>query len=715
MRQVFLSKSGQILVEEAPAPECGRGEVLVDVAYSLISSGTETASLAAASADLRERIERAAKLARLGLERLRERGLDELLRKARVREGISAPSGYSVSGIVRAVGEEVTDLRPGQAVAAAGSAYAHHAELVAVPRNLVVPVPIGVDLRDASFSTVGAIALQGVRRVSPQVGETVVVVGLGLIGQLTVQILAASGCRVVGVDPRRDRVELAGKGGELVAGSSADPKEVEAIVFDATGGIGADAVLLCAGTASDEPVATAMRIVRQRGRVVVVGAVGMKLERSPFYQKEVEFTISCSYGPGRYDPTYEEGGVDYPIGFVRWTENRNLQAFLDLLARGRLDIERLLASEHTLEDAPAAFRIAKEQPGAGVAVVLRYPETPSELARTIHRVTPPTRAAGPKLGLAVVGAGGFAASTLLPALAALPETALRVVVTRTSSQAAKVAEEFGAERASTSADETLRAADVDAVVIATRHDSHAELALAALAAGKHVFLEKPMGISRDEVDRLREAAERAGRVFTVGYNRRYAPLVGVVRDEIVRARGPAVIDYRVNAGPVPVGHWTVDPRVGGGRIIGELCHMLDLLRFLLGPDVESLACAGLGPRDGPLATPQEAAIGLRLRDAKGVAHVANLVYTSFGSPQVPKERIEIHAAGATLVLDDFAELQSFGGRARAQKLKRPDKGHRDQMRFFVEAVLGKETPLLGVEDAWAAADLSLRIDEALRA
>ena len=357
MRQVFLSKSGQILVEDAPAPEVGAGEVLVEVAYSLISTGTETASVASAKADLGERIARAVRLAKLGAQRLQERGLEETLRKARVREGISAPMGYSVAGVVRAVGSEVADLAAGQRVAAAGSAYAHHAEVVAVPRNLVVPVPEPVGLREASFATVGAIALQGVRRAMPQVGETAVVIGLGLVGQLTVQILGAAGCRVVGVDPRADRVELARRGpGGLVAGCGPDSSDVERAVAEATGGIGADVVLLCAGTASSEPANTALRVVRQRGRVVVVGAVGMELSREPFYRKEVEFTISCSYGPGRYDPTYEEGGLDYPVAFVRWTENRNLAGFLDLVARGRIDPASLLASEHEIEDAPEAFR-----------------------------------------------------------------------------------------------------------------------------------------------------------------------------------------------------------------------------------------------------------------------------------------------------------------------------------------------------------------------
>ena len=717
MRQVFLSKSGQILVEDAPAPEVGAGEVLVEVAYSLISTGTETASVASAKADLGERIARAVRLAKLGAQRLQERGLEETLRKARVREGISAPMGYSVAGVVRAVGSEVADLAAGQRVAAAGSAYAHHAEVVAVPRNLVVPVPEPVGLREASFATVGAIALQGVRRAMPQVGETAVVIGLGLVGQLTVQILGAAGCRVVGVDPRADRVELARRGpGGLVAGCGPDSSDVERAVAEATGGIGADVVLLCAGTASSEPANTALRVVRQRGRVVVVGAVGMELSREPFYRKEVEFTISCSYGPGRYDPTYEEGGLDYPVGFVRWTENRNLAGFLDLVARGRVDPASLLASEHEIEEAPEAFRKAKEQVGSGVAVVLRYPAGPDRAQRTVARRTPPSRPArSGAVGIAVIGAGGFAASTLLPAIRALPDFSLRTVVTRSSASAARVAQEFDAAQASTDAAAVLADPSVEAVVIATRHDLHAQLALDALAAGKHVFLEKPMGLTREEIDAVRDAARASDRVFTVGYNRRYAPLVLRAREALRAAGGSAAADYRVNAGFIPPGHWTLDPSVGGGRIIGEACHMLDLLAFLLGPEVIGFACEGVPSRDPAAPSSQDFAVSLRLRDPQGNVSVASLLYTARGAKDLAKERIELHAGRGSLVLDDFTKLTSHGLAAKDADLRRPDKGHRDEMRLFLEAIRGQENALLGAGEAWQAADLALRIDGALRA
>ena len=711
MRQVFLSKSGQILVAEAPAPECGPGEVLIGVAWSVISTGTEARQVEEPNPDLGMRLRHAVKLGRMGLRRLRERGLEETLRKARVREGISAPMGYSVSGIVRAAGPEAGDLAIGSLVAAGGSAYAHHAEIVAVPRNLVVPVPEGVSLRAASFTTVGAIALQGVRRATPQVGETAVVIGLGLLGQLAVQILTAAGCRVIGVDPLDGRIDLARHPpGVLSAGCGPAPDEIEPLVRAVTRGIGADVVLICASTASSEPANTALRIVRQRGRVVVVGDVGMELVREAFYRKEVEFTISCSYGPGRYDPTYEEGGVDYPPGFVRWTENRNMQAFLELVQSGRVAPEGLISAEHPLEEAAAAFETAKSQNRSGVAAVLRYPDPEQSIARTVTRSVRLLPSAELKLGVAVIGAGGFAAGTLLPALMSIPEVVLRAVVTRTSASAAKVAEEFQAERVSTDAEEVLSDPTVQAVVIATRHDLHAPLALRALAAGKHVFLEKPLGLSREQIDAVRDAALASGRIFTVGYNRRYAPLALVAKESLRSVTGVAVVDYRVNAGPVPRSHWTLDRGVGGGRVIGEACHMFDFVAFLLGSKIESIGC--VGSDESPSA--QDFSASLRLRDTKDVAHVAALTYFSVGSPDLAKERIEIHAGGGSLLLEDFTSLTCHGLAGRNRRLPRADKGHRAQMRYWIDAIRGRPTPLLGPEEAWNAADVALRVDEQLR-
>lgn len=713
MRQVFLSKSGSILVEEVPAPSLGPGEVLVDVAYSVISTGTETSQVA--ESDLGSRIAHSLQLARLGAERLRSAGLQETLRKARVREGIKGPTGYSVAGTVRAVGDQVADIVPGMGVAAAGADYAHHAEIVAVPRNLVAPLPQGVSPRAGSFATVGAIALQGVRRAAPQVGETVVVVGLGLVGQIAVQLLGASGCRVIGVDPSPQRVELASRGPHgLAAGCGAEEAEIERVVLAATRGVGADAVLLCAGTSSSQPANTALRVVRQRGRVVVVGAVGMDLERGPFYRKEVEFTISCSYGPGRYDPSYEEGGLDYPVGFVRWTENRNLEAFLDLVARGGVDPESLIAGEHPLEDAPAAFASAKSGEVPGVAFVLRYPQPADSVLHTVERQRGVASKTEGAIGLALIGAGGFARSTLLPAIQSEAAFFLRAVVTKSGASAAQVAEEFRAARASTDAGEVLADPALDAVVISTRHDSHASLALAALRAGKHVFLEKPMGIHRDEVEELRKAALESDRVFSVGYNRRYAPLCVDLARALRGVPGSRSVVYRVNAGAIPPGHWTLDPDVGGGRIVGEACHMLDLLFFLLGPELVEWHAVAVPPQRAHEPSPQDFSVTLRFRDAEGQTHVASLLYTSQGSKDLPKERIELFAGGGAVVIEDFQSLTVNGLPLKSVRLRRPDKGNTAELGAFARAIRGEASDLLDVEGSARASLLALEIDAALR-
>jgi predicted dehydrogenase/threonine dehydrogenase-like Zn-dependent dehydrogenase len=712
MRQVFLSKSGSIFVGDAPVPALGTGEVLIEVAFSVISTGTEASRVA--ETDLKSRLITGWQTARLGAERLRSAGIEETLRKARARDAVKGPIGYSVAGIIRAVGEGISDLASGMLVAAAGSGYANHAEMVVVPRNLVVRVPGKVTLRAASFATVGAIALQGVRRASPQVGETVLVIGLGLVGQLSVQILGAAGCRVIGVDPRADRMELASSGMHgLVGSAGAEGADIEREVMARTAGVGADAVLLCAGTHSSDASNTALRAVRQRGRVVVVGTVGMELERNPFYQKEVEFTISCSYGPGRYDPSYEEGGIDYPIGFVRWTENRNLAAFLDLVARKRVDPESLIAGEYDLEDASQAFSAAKSGESRR-SDVLRYPEGEKPPRRIVEvNVSHRTKPKG-AIGVAVIGAGGFAARTLLPAIVAEKDFVLRTVVTKSGASATRVAQEFRAQRASTDWEEVLSDGEVDAVVIATRHDTHAELALSALRAGKHVLLEKPMGISRDEIDSLRDVASESDHVFTVGYNRRYAPLSIEVRDALIAGGASCIVQYRVNAGQVPRGHWTIDPDVGGGRIVGEACHMLDLLAFWLGPDVVDWNATALASSDPEAPSPQDFSVSLKFRAPDGRDHVASLVYTSLGAKSLPKERIECHTGGGSLVLTDFVALEVQGLPARSSRLRNFDKGHRAEIRSFLDAIRGRESALLGVHEAYRAADLALRIDAALR-
>lgn len=703
MKQVFKTKQQRIVVRDVPPPRPAGGEVLVLNEWSLISAGTETGGMVL-DGDLRGKLRVRRDLVKKGLAALGRQSLRDLWRKASHADNAAGAIGYSCAGLVVETGRDVTDLRPGDRVACAGSGVAAHAEVVAVPRLLVAPVPDGVSTRDAAWTTVACIAMQGVRQADPRLGETVLVSGLGLIGLLTVQLLRASGCRVIGVDPVASRRGLA-----LACGAEAalapDDGDLAGLVRERTGGLGVDAVAITAGTASSGPLNQAMDLCRKRGRVVVVGAVGLQLERGPFYMKEIELRIACSYGPGRYDADYEQRGRDYPAHWARWTENRNMQAVLRLLADGALRVEPLLSAVHPVEEAPAAFASLKENPDERIGVMLRYAAS-EEAARP---APPPATLAGNRsLGVAVVGAGGFSARTHLPAVAARGDAELRMLVTKGGFSGGKLAAEFGVPHATTDPEQAFAHPDVDAVIVSTRHDTHAGLALRALAAGKHVFVEKPVAIRAEEIERLRGALAGTDRVFTAGYNRRYAPLARRLRASLAeRPDSPPFVIYRVNAGRLPEEHWTQRRDEGGGRLIGEGCHFIDLCSFLAG----ELPCAGAARTQPPPP-------GGRTRDQWAITleypggAVAQIQYLSSGSPGLAKERIEVHAGGSSWVLDDFRELMHHDGAGKAKSWTEADKGHAAEIEAFVLACRGEPSELMGVEEALSATEWAVRLQDA---
>lgn len=702
MKQVLIQR-GATVVEDRPAPICGDGEVLVRAAYSLISAGTETtAVLASVPAPLGMLWMRRARRVGDVVKMAATRGLKDTITAVEARlAGESVVTGYSVAGVVVEVGSRVRDLVPGQRVACAGASHAHHAELVAVPRNLVVTVPSGLDLDRAAFATLGAIALQGVRQADLRLGEIACVVGLGLVGQLTVQLLVASGCRVFGVDVSRARVERALATG-LELGAVAGSDDLAVAVDHATGGHGVDAALVTAASSSSEPIRQAVRLTRRRGRVVVVGAVGMDLDRSELYQKEIEVRISCSYGPGRYDPQYESDGLDYPYGFVRWTENRNLQEFLRLAACGPLPVHALVDRVFPLEQASEAYRLlttsqAEDRP---LAILLEYPRADEvspggpPLDRSV-RVVPRTKL-DRALGVAVVGPGSFAAEVHLPNLAALaPRVALRAIVGRSPNATREMARRWGAEIAATEIDAVLDDPRVDLLLISTRHDLHAGQAARGLLAGKAVFLEKPAALDLAELARLEGAWRRSGMPFVVDFNRRFAPDVARLRELLSRRTGPLVVTYRVNAGRLPEGHWAHGPH-GGGRWIGEACHMVDLLLHLVGAARTSHVLSPLAPPRGRTDLPWGDNFTWICRYEDG--SVTTLVYTSLGHPGAGKERIEAHWDGKGVVIDDFRGLEAFGIREAGLTRAAPDKGHREILRRFLDHVRGEgEIPIPPVE------------------
>jgi predicted dehydrogenase/threonine dehydrogenase-like Zn-dependent dehydrogenase len=692
MKQVILQR-GAATVQEVPAPMAGPGTVLVAVERSCVSIGTELAGLRAGGEPLwRKALKRPEKV--LEVARMIARDGPRRAKDAvEARLGAGQATGYSLAGVVVEVGPGIADLEAGQRVACAGAQCAHHAEFVCVPRNLAVPVPEGVDFDAASTVTLGAIALQGVRRASPTLGETFVVIGLGLIGQLTAQILRANGCRVIGSDLDASRRALALELGMDEAIAAGDEDDVRR-ALRLTDGVGADGVIITAQSASSEIVSTALRMCRRKGRVVVVGDVGLDIDRADVYAKELDLLVSCSYGPGRYDARYEEEGLDYPIGYVRWTESRNMEAYLRLLAEGRVRTAPLVSRVYGIEEAEQAYRDLEtarprplcmllrshHEPGRGPAHVTLNPRVAP------RAVAPPKRGA---IGLAVVGAGDFARQVHLPnAVAIGSRVRLRAVCSRRGHNAADAAQRFGAEIATTDERAILDDPAVDAVLVATRHDLHAAMAMRALRAGKHVLVEKPLALTAEELAEIEEFfAERAragetAPILLTGFNRRFSPYARTLAQLLAPRAEPAMLAYRMNAGHLPPDHW-VHGLHGGGRNRGEACHVYDLFTALLDARVRDVRASAIRPRSGAARRDENFAATITFDDGS----VASLLYTALGHACHPKEHLEAYADGAVAVLTDWRDLRVHGRRGLDRATRGPEKGHAEELAAFVDAIV----------------------------
>jgi polar amino acid transport system substrate-binding protein len=609
------------------------------------------------------------------------------------------PLGYSIAGRVIEIGRDVAGLSVGDHVACAGAGLANHAEINVVPKNLVVPVPSGVDSIDACFVTLGAISLQGVRQAGLTLGERVVVMGLGLIGLLTVQLLKATGCRVLGFDPNETRAALAAKLGADVAISSGFAEAVAGF----TSGYGADAVILTASTKSSEPLNQAAEISRPKGRIVVVGLVGMTIDREPFYKRELDLRLSMSYGPGRHDPAYELAGHDYPLPYVRWTAQRNMAAFLDLVAEGRVTPRALVTHTFDIASATDAYQMM-EKGEPHLAMVLSYPEgaSASQLARRIERRPPAAiKTDGNRIGF--IGLGNYARSVLLPAVKKQPGISLATVVAATGISAGHSARKHDFAAAATDPSAVLDDKSIDTVFIATRHDSHASLAAAALKAGKHVFCEKPLALDEPGLADVLAASAEAGKVLTVGFNRRFAPLLEKAKAALSPRSGPLVMLYRINAGAIPADNW-IQRDEGGGRIIGEVCHFVDTLTFLCSSlPVEAHAVAARGHADAVSAL-------LRFQDGS----TGTIVYSSLGDPSVPKEQVEVFASGRVVQLDDFVRLRiTRSGKTETAKSAQ-DKGQAGLVAGFIAATRGEAPPPIALEEIAAVTRATFAIEDALQ-
>ena len=692
MKQILQNmRDGKTSVNDIPVPSVKRNGALVKTMASLVSAGTERMVVEFAEKNLVAKATSRPDLVRQVLSKARREGILPTIEAAFNKLDQPMPLGYSSAGVIVETGRELLGFQPGDRVACAGGGYAVHAEYGVIPQNLLVHLPDNVDFESAAFATLGAISLQGFRLANPQLGESVCVIGLGLLGLLAVQIADAAGCSVFGIDLDPKRVELARKFNCIAA----DRSDCESPALAFTDGRGFDHVLICADTHSNDPVELAGVLARDRGTVVAIGAFGMDIPRKVYYEKELVFKISRSYGPGRYDPQYEEGGVDYPAGYVRWTEGRNIQAFVELMANGKVDVKPLITHRFPIDEAEKAYELITgklNEPFLGV--LLTYPET-MKLSHPRKVVFHSTKSVESKLTVGVLGAGNYAQAVFLPAIAKTGGTILKGIASASGLSAAHAAQKFGFGFAASDENEILNNPEVNTVVILTRHNQHARQVLTALQNGKNVYCEKPLAITEEELQKIEDALNSDPKgMLTVGFNRRFAPFAVKLKDYLNQSPSPMVIDYRVNAGFLPANHWTQDPNQGGGRIIGEGCHFIDFCSFLTGQCPRSVSMCAL-PAIG--TQPQDSCV-ITLDYPDG--SIATIRYLANGNKNFPKERIEAFSAGKIGILDDFRtlELVSESKRTTLQSRLAQDKGHQSSWANFIRcASIGEVPPIPYIE------------------
>ena len=675
MKQILQSlKTGATEVADVPCPAVGRGKLLIGTTRTLVSAGTERMMIEFGKAGWIDKARQQPDKVRMVLDKIKTDGLLPTVDAVFNKLDQPLPLGYCNAGRVLKVGAGVTAFAVGDRVVSNGK----HAEAVSVPVNLCARVPDSVSDEEAAFTVVCAIGLQGIRLAQPTLGEAVVVTGLGLIGLVTVQLLRAQGCRVLGLDFDADKLALArAMGAEVVNLAAGEDPVAAAQRFSR--GRGVDAVLITASTKSNEPVHQAAQMCRKRGRIVLVGVTGLELSRADFFEKELSFQVSCSYGPGRYDPSYEDKGNDYPVGFVRWTEQRNFEAVLDMMADGRLDVKPLISHRFAIDDAEQAYALVGGA-GPSLGILLAYPQD-EELALAVRRTTvqlqPAAAAPAAACSIGVVGSGNYATAVLIPAFKAAGAR-LKVVASSAGVSGLHAGRKFGFEQTTTDTAGVLSDPEVNAVVITTRHDSHAALVIDALKADKHVFVEKPLCLTLDELASIEAAAATsAGRVM-VGFNRRFAPQVQRIKALLAGVGGPKAFVMTVNAGAIPAEHWTQDSEIGGGRIVGEACHFIDLLRFLAGAPIVEW-------RRTDMAAATQDTLSLQLTFEDG--SIGTVHYFANGPKSFPKERLEVFASGRALQLDNFRRLTGFGWPGFSKlNLWRQDKGQKACAAAFVRAV-----------------------------
>ncbi len=670
-------KTGEIEIAEVPPPSCPLKGILVRNYFSIISSGTEKTSVETAKSSLIERARHQPEQVKTVLDNLKKEGFKSTLNKVLSKLDSYKTFGYSSAGVVIESKSELFTV--GDRVACAGAGYATHSEIVAIPQNLACKVPEKVSFESASFATIGAIAMQGVRQANPRLGEYVAVIGLGLIGLITVQLLKANGCFVAGVDVREDNFELARFFGcNIVCTSSADCVPT---LLSFTNGIGFDSVIITASTSSNEPTELALNIARKKGRIVVVGSVGMNLPRSPFYEKEIEFTIACSYGPGRYDKTYEEYGIDYPFPYVRWTENRNVQAFLQLIQDGKVNVEKLITHSFTIQNASEAYKLLSYPDSKHIAILIGYPQEPKELQKVVPSFSKKFKEGKVKIGF--IGAGNFAQFYILPVLKGL-DVEFHTVSTATPANAASVAKHFGFKFATTNSMEIIHNSNIDVIFVASRHNTHAQYVIESINAGKPVFVEKPLCITIDELKDIEAAYIRNPVPLMVGFNRRFSKPFQFIKSLLSNRTQPLAMHYRVNAGFVSSDHWIQQRDIGGGRIIGEVCHFVDTMMFLTESEPVSVFAEALSHSIINSTVNDVIAITIKFADGS----IGVIEYFANGHKELEKEYFEVFWESKTIILNNFENMSIYLGRKVERKKFDGSKGQKEEIettiRFFKE-------------------------------
>jgi predicted dehydrogenase/threonine dehydrogenase-like Zn-dependent dehydrogenase len=707
MKQLLQNiKTGKSIVEDVPIPTPREGQVLVKTEASLVSAGTERMVVEFAEKSIVGKARSRPDLVKQVIDKARREGLVNTAQAAFNRLDQPMALGYSSSGTIIALGKNVQDFKVGQRVACAGSGYAVHAEYNVVPSNLLTPLPKIVDFESAAFTTLGAIALHGFRLAEPQIGENVAVIGMGLLGLLTAQIATAAGCNVLSIDIDPERITLASSLG-LRAVHRAEAVDLSA-AFTANRGF--DVILICADTPSNDPVELAGVIARDRARVVATGAVGLNIPRKVYYEKELSFINSRSYGPGRYDFSYEEQGNDYPLGYVRWTEGRNFEAVVGLMASGKLKVQPLITHRFPIEQATQAYDVITgktKEPFLGVLLTYAEGKTKEE-GRINFPVSVINSSGVVKLG--VLGAGNFANAVLLPAIKRAGDIELVGIASSGGLHAQHSGKKFGFKYATSNDEEIINDPSINTVAILTRHDSHAELVVKALKAGKNVFVEKPLAINSEQLEQVNKLLiSKLRSLLTVGFNRRFSPLAQQLSTFYKDRTEPMYVHYRVNAGAIPLNHWTQDPETGGGRIIGEACHFVDFITFIIGTSPISVTAHAL-PNNGKY---REDNVSMTFTFPDGSIGVVD--YFANGDKSFPKERIEVFCEGMVALLDDFRILQTVkDGKKKEERLSAQDKGWVDEWKVFAKAIReGSEPPvpyeqLIGVTKSTFAAVDSLR-------